>query len=120
MAAQRSGRGSPRRWRVRNRRATSWRSDRKSTRLNSSHAKISTLSLHDARPIWTGSAWPLSVGQVYTTLTRLERGGLVEGTGGDGEGLVFYRLTTDGSAEVRAWFTTPVARSQPPRDELAI
>src|SRR3712207_6543126 len=68
----------------------------------------------------TGSTWPLNVGQVYTTLTRLERDGLVEGTGGDGEGHVFYRLTTDGSAEVRAWFTTPVARSQPPRDELAI
>jgi DNA-binding PadR family transcriptional regulator len=68
----------------------------------------------------TGSTWPLNVGQVYTTLTRLERDGLVEGTGDDGEGHIGYRLTPDGRDEVRAWFTTPVARTQPPRDELAI
>jgi DNA-binding PadR family transcriptional regulator len=68
----------------------------------------------------TGSTWPLNVGQVYTTLTRLERDGLVEGTGDDGEGHVVYRLTPEGREEVTAWFTTPVARSQPPRDELAI
>ena len=30
----------------------------------------------------TGATWPLNVGQVYTTLTRLERDGLVEGDGG--------------------------------------
>src|SRR5476649_2354812 len=29
-------------------------SDRKSTRLNSSHTEIYTLSLHDALPIWAG------------------------------------------------------------------
>jgi DNA-binding PadR family transcriptional regulator len=68
----------------------------------------------------TGSAWPLNVGQVYTTLTRLERDGLVEGTGSDGEGHVVYRITEAGRGEVAAWFTTPVARTQPPRDELAI
>ena len=68
----------------------------------------------------TGATWPLNVGQVYTTLTRLERDGLVEGTGDDGEGHVVYRLTPDGREEVVAWFTTPVTRTQPPRDELAI
>jgi DNA-binding PadR family transcriptional regulator len=68
----------------------------------------------------TGSAWPLNVGQVYTTLTRLERDGLVEDTGTDGEGHVVYRITEAGRGEVAAWFTTPVARTQPPRDELAI
>src|SRR3954466_8463311 len=68
----------------------------------------------------TGSAWPLNVGQVYTTLTRLERDGLVEGTGSDGEGHVVYRITEAGRGEVATWFTTPVARTQPPRDELAI
>src|SRR6476646_6077183 len=30
--------------------------DRKSTRLNSSHTEIYTLSLHDALPIWPGPA----------------------------------------------------------------
>ena len=72
----------------------------------------------------TGATWPLNVGQVYTTLTRLERDGLVEGTGADGEDSahhgVIYRVTPAGRDEVSAWFTTPVPRTQPPRDELAI
>ena len=68
----------------------------------------------------TGSTWPLNVGQVYTTLSRLERDGLVEGAGADAEGHVVYRVTEAGRGEVATWFTTPVSRSQPPRDELAI
>jgi DNA-binding PadR family transcriptional regulator len=68
----------------------------------------------------TGGTWPLNVGQVYTTLSRLERDGLVEGQGEDGEGHVVYAVTTAGRDEVSAWFASPVARSQPPRDELAI
>jgi DNA-binding PadR family transcriptional regulator len=68
----------------------------------------------------TGATWPLNVGQVYTTLTRLERDGLVEGAGTDTEGHVVYRITETGRAEVATWFTTPVSRTQPPRDELAI
>ena len=68
----------------------------------------------------TGSTWPLNVGQVYTTLNRLERDGFVEGEGVDDEGHVVYRITDTGRGEVAAWFTTPVARTQPPRDELAI
>jgi DNA-binding PadR family transcriptional regulator len=68
----------------------------------------------------TGSTWPLNVGQVYTTLTRLERDGLVAEDGDDGEGHVVYRVTDAGREEVAAWFTTPVERTQPPRDELAI
>jgi DNA-binding PadR family transcriptional regulator len=68
----------------------------------------------------TGATWPLNIGQVYTTLSRLERDGLVEGTGADDEGHVVYRLTEAGRDEVSGWFATPVPRSQPPRDELAI
>lgn len=68
----------------------------------------------------TGGTWPLNVGQVYTTLTRLERDGLVTGAEADAEGHLVYRLTAEGHDEVAAWFTTPVARTQPPRDELAI
>src|SRR5680860_1705186 len=75
----------------------------------------------------TGATWPLNVGQVYTTLARLERDGLVEqvadgiaeGTS-DRDGHVVYRVTEHGRAEVSEWFTTPVSRTQPPRDELAI
>jgi DNA-binding PadR family transcriptional regulator len=68
----------------------------------------------------TGGTWPLNVGQVYTTLSRLERDGLVEGRGEDGDGHVVYAVTAAGRQEVAAWFGTPVPRTQPPREELAI
>lgn len=68
----------------------------------------------------TGATWPLNVGQVYTTLTRLERDGLVAGGEDDGEGHAVFRITDAGRDEVARWFTTPVERTQPPRDELAI
>ncbi|MFI2610847.1 PadR family transcriptional regulator [Kitasatospora sp. NPDC018619] len=68
----------------------------------------------------TGATWPLNVGQVYTTLSRLERDGLVEPAGEDDEGHQFYAATEAGREELRAWFDTPVPRTNPPRDELAI
>ena len=68
----------------------------------------------------TGTTWPLNVGQVYTTLARLERDGFVERAGDDGDGHFVYRITDPGRTEVRTWFATPVGRSTPPRDELAI
>ncbi|MET8545119.1 PadR family transcriptional regulator [Kitasatospora sp. NPDC004799] len=68
----------------------------------------------------TGATWPLNVGQVYTTLSRLERDGLVEPAGEDDEGHQFYAATDAGREELRAWFDTPVPRTSPPRDELAI
>ena len=68
----------------------------------------------------TGSAWPLNIGQVYTTLERLERDGLVRKDGADGEGHIVYSITPEGRTEVRAWFASPVPRSSPPRNELAI
>lgn len=68
----------------------------------------------------TGATWPLNIGQVYQTLNRLERDGLVEVAGDDGEGHQTYRITDAGRDEVRRWFVTPVSRSAAPRDELAI
>jgi DNA-binding PadR family transcriptional regulator len=72
----------------------------------------------------TGATWPLNVGQVYTTLARLERDGLVErapeSSSASEDGHVLHRVTDAGRAEVSEWFTTPVPRTQPPRDELAI
>lgn len=69
----------------------------------------------------TGSTWPLNIGQVYTTLARLERDGLVEPAGEpDEDGRVIYRLTDAGHAELTDWFSTPVAANDRPRDELAI
>jgi DNA-binding PadR family transcriptional regulator len=69
----------------------------------------------------TGGTWPLNVGQVYTTLARLERDGLVEAAGGaDAEGRIAYRLTEQGLAEVERWWSAPVDRGDTPRDELVI
>ncbi|KRE39316.1 PadR family transcriptional regulator [Janibacter sp. Soil728] len=69
----------------------------------------------------TGGTWPLNIGQVYTTLTRLERDGLVGQSGGpDDEGRIRYSLTDSGRAEVDGWWLTPVDRSNTPRDELVI
>ncbi|RIJ70499.1 PadR family transcriptional regulator [Nakamurella silvestris] len=68
----------------------------------------------------TGSVWPLNIGQVYTTLARLERDGLVVGAGSDDEGRIIYRLTGPGRDELALWWSSPVGRSARPRDELAI
>jgi DNA-binding PadR family transcriptional regulator len=67
----------------------------------------------------TGATWPLNIGQVYTTLNRLERDGFVEPVGEE-EGRVTYRITDPGRAAVAKWFAEPVARENRPRDELAI
>jgi DNA-binding PadR family transcriptional regulator len=66
----------------------------------------------------TGGTWPLNIGQVYTTLSRLERDGLVETTEADGQAT--YRITEAGRAVVADWFSGPVQRPAPARDELAI
>ncbi|MGH3182505.1 MAG: helix-turn-helix transcriptional regulator [Streptosporangiaceae bacterium] len=69
----------------------------------------------------TGEVWPLNVGQVYTTLQRLERDGLVEsdGDGQDGPQKGF-RITAAGAEELAGWLRTPPDMSSPPRDELVM
>src|ERR1051326_3120445 len=69
----------------------------------------------------TGDVWPLNVGQVYTTLQRLERDGLVESEDSDDDGpQKHYRITAEGRHELDAWMRTPPDLSSPPRDELVI
>ena len=69
----------------------------------------------------TGEVWPLNVGQVYTTLQRLERDGLIESDGDDEAGpQKSFRITADGAAELHTWLRTPPDLSSPPRDELVI
>lgn len=68
----------------------------------------------------TAAVWPVNVGQVYTTLQRLERDGLVAGGDPDAEGRVVYELTADGLAEARSWFVTPLDRTVPARDEVTM
>jgi DNA-binding PadR family transcriptional regulator len=69
----------------------------------------------------TGEVWPLNVGQVYTTLQRLERDGLVESDGEDDAGpQKSFRITRAGATELSNWLRTPPDLSSPPRDELVI
>jgi DNA-binding PadR family transcriptional regulator len=73
----------------------------------------------------TGSTWPLNVGQIYNTLDRLERDGLVEKQNADdadpeASGQIYYQITAAGSAEVAGWLGSPVERTAATRDELAI
>ena len=68
----------------------------------------------------TGEVWPLNVGQVYTTLQRLERDGLVSSEDADDGPQKGYRITGDGRTELLSWLQTPPPDEQPPRDELLI
>ncbi|MEU8530843.1 MULTISPECIES: PadR family transcriptional regulator [Streptomyces] len=68
----------------------------------------------------TGQTWPLNVGQVYTTLNRLERDGLVGQGGEDDAGHALWTITDAGRDELKSWFEKPVDRTSPARDELAI
>ena len=70
----------------------------------------------------TGEVWPLNVGQVYTTLQRLERDGLVaaDGEGEPSRKQKRYRITPTGAHELAAWLRTPPEIVPPPRDELVI
>jgi DNA-binding PadR family transcriptional regulator len=68
----------------------------------------------------TGATWPLNIGQVYSTLTRLERDGLVRALPESDGGQRPYKITDAGRAELAVWFATPIAHADRPRDELAI
>jgi DNA-binding PadR family transcriptional regulator len=79
------------------------------------------LQLREEFESGTGEVWPLNVGQVYTTLQRLERDGLVESDdtteAGPQKG---FRITAAGAAELAGWLRTPPDLSSPPRDELVM
>jgi DNA-binding PadR family transcriptional regulator len=70
----------------------------------------------------TGQVWPLNVGQVYTTLQRLERDGLVAADPGPGDAgpQKAYQITEAGSAELAEWLRVPPDLSTPPRDDLVM
>jgi DNA-binding PadR family transcriptional regulator len=71
----------------------------------------------------TGGVWPLNVGQVYSTVQRLERDGLVESgqdATADAGPHKRYRITAAGGTELAAWLCTSPACEAPPRDELLI
>lgn len=68
----------------------------------------------------TGSSSSLNVGQIYSTLERLERDGLVSRGAPDTDGHIYWQITDAGRGEARAWLASPVERNPGTRDELAI
>jgi DNA-binding PadR family transcriptional regulator len=79
------------------------------------------LQLREEFEARTGEVWPLNVGQVYTTLQRLERDGLVESGDAAPDGpQKAFRITADGEAELAGWLRTPPDMAAPPRDELVM
>jgi DNA-binding PadR family transcriptional regulator len=66
----------------------------------------------------TGSIWPLNVGQVYTTLARLDRDGLVRQRSSGDEKI--YELTAAGRQRLAEWFAHPSGNRAPTRDELVL
>ena len=69
----------------------------------------------------TGGVWPLNVGQVYTTLARLHRDGLV-GVNDDeeAESQKFYEITGQGRSLLGEWFAASSGGGTPSRDELVL
>ena len=108
--------------------ASTWVGVREGVRVSVRHGLLVLLA---ERPMYgyqlrqefegrTGATWPLNIGQVYTTLGRLQRDGLVVELDRQQDGSVVYGLTEKGRDEAARWWTTPVERGAPARDELAI
>ena len=68
----------------------------------------------------TGDMWPLNTGQVYTTLQRLERDGLIESDSAEVRTQNTYLITDPGRTELESWLRHPPDTTHPPRDELVI
>lgn len=69
----------------------------------------------------TSETWPLNIGQVSTTLQRLERDGLIARVPATTDTVAEpWQLTEAGRAELDQWWSTPVLAPQRSRDELVI
>lgn len=69
----------------------------------------------------TGESWPLNIGQVYTTLQRLERDGLVATDGQpDDAGRQRYCLTAEGREHLAIWVEEPIEQKLALRDEVSM
>jgi DNA-binding PadR family transcriptional regulator len=79
------------------------------------------LRLREEFEAGTGEVWPLNIGQVYTTLQRLERDGLIASDDDEQDSpQKRFKITAEGEHELAGWLRTPPDMSSPPRDELVI
>lgn len=68
----------------------------------------------------TGQTWQINIGQIYSTLDRLERDNLIVVEGANAEGQIRYSITKAGRAEALDWLKSPVTQTTQIRHELAI
>lgn len=68
----------------------------------------------------TGGTWPLNISQIYSTLQRLERDGLVVSTQAAQQDATLWRITDEGLHEVTSWWYSATPRSTPHREETSI
>lgn len=67
----------------------------------------------------TGDTWQINIGQIYSTLQRLERDGLVVHANTD-ESRVVYSLTEAGHHAASEWMATPVDLAVAGRDDISL
>ena len=68
-----------------------------------------------------GGSWEVNIGQVYTTLQRLERDGLVRAVGGRGDrGKLAYEVSEAGRAALETWLAEPDSGPQQLREEIYV
>lgn len=67
-----------------------------------------------------GDHWTINTGQIYSTLSRLERDGLVrqEASVDEASDRIVYELTEEGEAELKRWYREPVPRDDRLRDSF--
>ena len=68
----------------------------------------------------TGGAWPVNIGQVYSTLERLTRDGLVRRSQAEDHRQVDYVLTDAGREQLAQWWASPTPHTAPGRDDVAL
>ena len=77
--------------------------------------------LHGLMETALGGPWLVNVGQIYSTLSRLERDGLIvrkaQAVNGETDRTI-YKLTRTGSKELERWFREPLSRDERLRDDV--
>lgn len=70
----------------------------------------------------TGGLWELNVGQIYSTLERMLKDGLVEPCEDEGpeEDRKVYQVTQAGLQELETWLGRPPLKARPMRDEIYV
>jgi DNA-binding PadR family transcriptional regulator len=68
-----------------------------------------------------GGSWEVNIGQVYATLQRLERDGLVRAAGERGDrGKLAYEVSEQGRAALETWLAQPDSGPQQLHEEIYV